>query len=73
MIAWLRASSKWVQIVIVLLAAWLPYALVVSNHPIVGTFVFIGLTGLFLIAQPLRLRDPAAPARDDNEPTPPAQ
>lgn len=66
MFAWLRASSKWVQIAIVLLAAWVPYLLVINDHPILGTFVLILLAGLFLIAQPIR-RGPAAPAPQSQE------
>lgn len=73
MITWLRASSKWLQIAIVLLAAWLPFALAITNHAILSTVAFIGLTWLFLIAQPLRLRNPTAAAPDENETTPPAQ
>ena len=73
MITWLRASPKWLQITIVLLAAWVPFALAITNHSILSTVAFIGLTWLFLIAQPLRLRGPASPAPDENETTPSAQ
>uniref|UniRef100_UPI0039F6DEA8 hypothetical protein n=1 Tax=Sulfuriferula sp. GW6 TaxID=3345112 RepID=UPI0039F6DEA8 len=73
MIAWLRASPKWLQVLIVLLAAWVPFTLAITNHPILSTVAFIGLTWLFLIAQPLRLRTQESTAPDQNEPTPPAQ
>jgi len=79
-IAWLRASPKWMQIGIVLLAAWVPYFLVINNHPILGTFVLIVLAGLFLIAQPIRfgaiapeLEKPPESDSHENDSLPPPQ
>ena len=80
MFTWLRTSSKWVQISIVLLAAWAPYLLVINNHPILGTFVFIVLAGLFLIARPIQFGAvapqsvmPPEPDSHENDLLPPPQ